>query len=1442
MYFCNTSFLLPIKFCPIMNKTLLFKTVSKIVKLSAVLLLLFTIQTDSKAQSVDYAIKWGHAYDLGDTLTVYMKSSTTINFPFNQVSTSQVTLRVPSGMLPYFRGDGSQTTTVADTLLQGTGRGLASDNNGSWSNNARFNFGDPTNNTTHYPGGTLTAHQDGNEYDYISFGLTDLGTRNIEFVAGEELPLFSFIFPQGDSCVADIPIQVLHHVIDSSFMENGVTSPNNNMSVLGPGGDIYSGNYFDEYGARCYDFDNDDVNNTDDRCDYSLIVDIENNIVDANGCTDYDGDGFYPDDNPTPDDQDSPTSPFPDTLPGEVETYNIYDTDILNQCVPQGDSMRATLTVNTTDICAGDPVSVTISVIETESNSDANTPGSPFDYDDRGRYNVTITGSLSGDRTFPNLPADTTFDIFTSEDGDAFSMVEVLDTFLCSAVELNGSGSVNVNEGVTLATIDGDEALCGTGPVDIVFEFVGGTAPFDVVWSGGSFTTSNNPHTITINPVASVEHTLTSVTDAGGCSTPVDALIGAATIDFADEIPLVLGDVTLTQPSDCGLSDGSILIDSTGFGPNVEFSRNGGATWQASPSFTGLGTGNYVVAARKDGNDNCIATVDSIFSLAASEAPVFASVSEDQPTDCSANTGSIEVLMQTVGANTVEYELRQGASVIQAWAVGNQTNSQHIFTGVADGTYQIYVRYNNGSPSCQVQFPGGAEINGISAPTTNTPVVNSATDCTETDGDISIAASSSDGFALEYRLINVDESDTSAWGSQNVFVGLSPDSFHIQVRNAGTTNCIQSVTGLQITRPDSITLNPAANTDIERCGEETGQIVLSGTSSGSSTLEYSINGGATWQSSPTFNDLAPGTYTAAIRNQLDQSCESPYSSAIEITRPEDIVMINPIKTDETDCSAGDGTVLAQIASSDGDSTLTFEVNGVIQVGSPSFSGLSQGTYNVKAYYADGVSCRDSIDVTIDGRNAITATAVGTDSPVCGEDQGEIQIINLTAADGAVEYSIDGGTTWQPSNVFNDNLGSATYTPEVRYADNTCLVAINSVTLTLPDPTVIVDLDVTASDASQCGVDDAKILIDTSSFGGSNHEFSIDGVTFQQADSFVNLTGGTYIITVRNAGVNSCFDTTSVTIANNDAPQLNARVYLQGAFNTSTGIMNDDLREKGLIPSSSPYGSTNLTTLGVYTGGETSNGATPHHTDIQLINDPDAGNDHAGATLTAPQFAEVTQDRAANSVVDWILVELRPSQDSAFVRSRSVGMVQRDGDIVTWKDGVTDMLFRGVCASDTTSYYVSIKHRNHAGVMTLDPVDFSSGLVNLDFTSTDLQLYTLPGLAIPQEPSAVLPNGKRALWGGNVGFNRRVLFQGTATDPELISDVVLGHPDNDDPSEQLRNFIANGYYNSDVNMDGVTIFQGAPNDVDIIFFNIMANPDNTQFNRNFALREQLPGND
>ncbi len=120
-----------------------------------------------------------------------------------------------------------------------------------------------------------------------------------------------------------------------------------------------------------------------------------------------------------------------------------------------------------------------------------------------------------------------------------------------------------------------------------------------------------------------------------------------------------------------------------------------------------------------------------------------------------------------------------------------------------------------------------------------------------------------------------------------------------------------------------------------------------------------------------------------------------------------------------------------------------------------------------------------------------------------------------------------------------------------------------------------------------------------------------------------------------------------------------KVFLQGAYETTDGMMNDGLRTASVIPSTEPY-----TTLG--------------RTGIQ----------NAGARVTDNMLSV----EGNNALVDWVLVELRDATNN--VIATRAGLVQRDGNIVE-PDGIP-MNFKGVAAGE---YHIAVKHRNHLGVMT-----------------------------------------------------------------------------------------------------------------------------------------------
>lgn len=198
---------------------------------------------------VKFAVKYEHYDDVQDTVKVYLTSDVYYSKMFSITSTAQVTLKIPTGMLPDIQNI---------NLNQGVAKLIRLYENGNWVPNSRVD------NPTSQPG-----------FDFISFGLMSMGTREIEYFEGQEIPLFSFPF-NGD-CLG------LIELIDNDndpFINNGKTSPNNAITILGARGNAYSGVY-DVGRANCDDYDNDNVPNKKDKCPKSK----PNAVVNDEGCS-----------------------------------------------------------------------------------------------------------------------------------------------------------------------------------------------------------------------------------------------------------------------------------------------------------------------------------------------------------------------------------------------------------------------------------------------------------------------------------------------------------------------------------------------------------------------------------------------------------------------------------------------------------------------------------------------------------------------------------------------------------------------------------------------------------------------------------------------------------------------------------------------------------------------------------------------------------------------------------------------------------------------------------------------------------------------------------------------------------------------------------------------------------------------------------------------------
>ncbi|MBU1722326.1 MAG: hypothetical protein KJ892_00565, partial [Gammaproteobacteria bacterium] len=256
-------------------------------------------------------------------------------------------------------------------------------------------------------------------------------------------------------------------------------------------------------------------------------------------------------------------------------------------------------------------------------------------------------------------------------------------------------------------------------------------------------------------------------------------------------------------------------------------------------------------------------------------------------------------------------------------------------------------------------------------------------------------------------------------------------------------------------------------------------------------------------------------------------------------------------------------------------------------------------------------------------------------------------------------------------------------------------------------------------------------------------------------------------------------------------KLQLKVMLQGAYNSTTQLMQDDLRSKGLIPLNQPYNRG----IYKYTGKE--------------------------AALSS-LFVTTGND----APVDWVLVELRDATNPTTIKAQLAGLVQRDGDVMDAATGNTSLLLPGVAAGD---YIVAVHHRNHLGVATANTVSLNPDSATLvDFTNTTTTVWGSNG--------RIASGSTALLWAGNANMDTRAIANGPSNDTGVILGDVLLAIGNLSVSTNYR---LNGYQDTDINMDGISIFAGPSNDVNLLLGNVLLHPNNSTFSANFIIHRQMP---
>ena len=269
-----------------------------------------------------------------------------------------------------------------------------------------------------------------------------------------------------------------------------------------------------------------------------------------------------------------------------------------------------------------------------------------------------------------------------------------------------------------------------------------------------------------------------------------------------------------------------------------------------------------------------------------------------------------------------------------------------------------------------------------------------------------------------------------------------------------------------------------------------------------------------------------------------------------------------------------------------------------------------------------------------------------------------------------------------------------------------------------------------------------------------------------------------------------------------------------APNTYTAYtFGDELKEIYVFPKvflEGPYdAATDVMTTHLSTNGATSYLATSALTQPYNV----APWSYAGTETVAASFFTTHTD-----IVDWVLIELRDKTDNSSIVYRRAALLKSDGSIVD-TNGTTGILCDGLTADD---YYISIRHRNHLGVMGAATVYLDENpLANdIDFTTTATTLY---GTGAAEEVEA----GVQALHMGNANYTDNIIrFTGANNDKATIGIKV-------NSTVNINNQVL-GYNYEDIDLDGVTAFTGAGNDKAKLGIKL-----ETTVNLNNTITEQLP---
>ncbi|SFH24353.1 T9SS type B sorting domain-containing protein [Pontibacter chinhatensis] len=262
---------------------------------------------------------------------------------------------------------------------------------------------------------------------------------------------------------------------------------------------------------------------------------------------------------------------------------------------------------------------------------------------------------------------------------------------------------------------------------------------------------------------------------------------------------------------------------------------------------------------------------------------------------------------------------------------------------------------------------------------------------------------------------------------------------------------------------------------------------------------------------PTATEIAAGSVRLTLTSTGNGSCTAVKDDVLITFYPIDVELTGtPVI-----CNGTLGTISAKVTGGKGSISYKWSSGQT----TATITGVAAGTYTVTV--SDGKGCAITKSFTVTQVNGPTDFTLSATQETCGRSDGSVTISSVVGGTAGYKYSAD-GKTYQTGTTLS-NLAAGTYTIYVMDA-NGCTVS-KSVTITnVAGPTAVAASSVAAS----CKNNDGGITVGQVSGGTAPYKYSINGSTFQDANTFTGLAAGTYTVTAQDK--NGCTVTRTVTVA------------------------------------------------------------------------------------------------------------------------------------------------------------------------------------------------------------------------------------------------------------------------------------------------------------------------